>query len=255
MNVIEWALGVNRTVTNETTPSIGENALISDKSENGNEMSRLTASNSPDNFSVSMWFSHSTQDSFYRNHTDADGNHITEWDAFLTWFKYVAQMGTIPFYFADINDPTGKKKAIYKIKSNGLPKGQTHGDKVKCQMTWVEVFNGSITIPEQHLISDTIDLTNGQIEFRFLEPLTDSDLDIDDTNFSASYEYGETFEELSDRGNLVIHGFDFDGYKSALLYFDEFRNAGVYRITVTFTNSQSEESSVSGLLYVEEDEE
>jgi hypothetical protein len=254
MKTVEWPIGVNRIITNETTPSIGDNALVSDKSENGTEMSRLTASNSPDTYSVSLWFSHSTQDSFYRNHTDADGNNITEWDAFLTWFKYIAMMGTIPFYFADINDPTGKRKSLYKIKSNGLPKGQVHGDKVKCQMTWVEVFTGAINIPEQNPVSDFIDITNGQIDFRFLEPLTNEDLDIDENSFTATYEYGETYEELSDRGNLVIHGFDFDGYKSALLYFNEFVTEGVYRITVTFTNKAGEQSVTSGLLYVEEEE-
>ena len=219
MKIISWPSGVNRIVTNEASLSVAENGVESDKSENGSEMSRLKASGTPDKFQVSMYFSNSRTDSFYKNHTDSKGNHLTEWKVWSDWFKYVSMNGVNPFYFSDLQNPDGGAK-IYKISSGGLPHGNPNGEYIKVTMTWIEVFNEYITVQEEEALADSIDINPGMIDLRFTEKpeetptLEDFRDELGNPLSEYSLDDGETWSPL------VLTGIDYDGQKSAVLYYD-----------------------------------
>lgn len=221
MEIIDWASGVNRIIESSSFVSIGNNAVQSDKSENGTEQTRLLNLAAPDIWTVSMTFSNSNEDSFYLNHG------ITEWQSFIKWFKFNTLYGTKPFHFASIDDPTGKEHAVYKITPSGFPKGVFQGTVVKCSMQWKRIYNSFVTFNTPAAITDDIDVTNGQIDVRFVsEP--DSDPSIDD--FTVLYGlFDKTVLQ-----QLVIDGIDYDGSKSVILYFQEIADPGTYKIQVTY---------------------
>lgn len=219
MKIVDWPSGVNRIVLNEASLSLAENGVESDKSDNGSEVSRLKASGTPDRFQVSMYFSNSRSDSFYRNHTDALGNHYTEWKKWSDWFKFVTMNGMHPFYFSDIQKPDGGAK-IYKISSGGLPHGTPTGEYVKVTMTWIEVFNEYITVQQEETLADSIDINPGMIDLRFTEkpeetPKLEDFRDAEGNPLSEfSVDDGVTWSPL------VLNEIDYDGQKSVILYYD-----------------------------------
>ena len=241
MEIVSWATGVNRYILNDTSIEIGTNSVQADNSDNGSEMTYLKNSGSPDVYSVSMRFSNSTTDSFFLNHTDSNGDHITEWQAFLNWFKWVTMMGSKPFYFHKIDDPNDDKTSracIYKIKSSGLPKGTPEGEYVKCTMTWQQWLNEYISVPVEEVTADTLYAVNGTLDLRFTEQPDEPPVKSDFTGTSDYYD---------DPSDFVIKRVDYDGYKSCVLYFDEFSVAGTYTINITYNGE-----TISTKLIVEE---
>lgn len=219
MRIVSWPSGVNTTVTSESGGSIGENGVEADKSENGSEMTRLKASGVPDQFSVTMYFSNSTTDAFYRSHTDAYGRNVTEWEAWEEWFKFILMNGTNAFYFQDIKAPQSGRTNIYKILSSGLPKWSPKGEYMQVSMTWAEQFNDYITVQDAEPEADYIDITPGRIDLRLTEmPLETPDL-------SDFYEDGHSLVLLSVDGGesfseLPVTRMEWDGYKAIILSYD-----------------------------------
>ena len=244
MEIISWPIGVNRTILSETSIEVGAGAVKADTSENGSEMTQLTSSGAADTFSVTMRFSNSTEDSFYNNHVDANGDHITEWQAFLNWFKYVDMMGTLPFYFHKIDDPNDDKaerNCAYKIKSNGLPKGTPEGQYYKVTMTWQQYITEYITVIPEEVSVDSAYAVNGMIDLRFTDKPVTTPVKAD---FSES-----TSDYYKDPTDFVIKRIDYDGHKSCVLYFDTFTVPGVYSIDIDYKGS-----SIPAKLIITEDE-
>ena len=241
MKIVSWPVGVNTIVISETNGTIGENGVEADKSENGSEMSRLKSSGIPDKFTVAMYFSNSTSDAFYVNHTDAYGNHITEWQAWVNWFKYIAMNGVNPFYFKNIWDPTGKRTAIYKISSNGLPNWNPTGEYVQVHMTWIEQFNEVLTVPDLTAEADYLDIEPGMIYLA----LTEVPSEVPDISMFKDGEGHSLVEYSLDAGlnllELPVYRLDYDGFKQIVLYYDSSMTAaespsGFYKFYVPYNN-------------------
>lgn len=214
MEIKSWATGVNRIVLNETSITVGQNALQTSSTENGSEQSLLRSSGVPDQYNVSMYFSNSTKDAFYLNHVDSNGNHITEWQAFLNWFKYEIEMGTLPFYFSSIGDVSGNTTAIYKIISSGLPKGTPNGEYIKCTMTWAEQINEVMNYSQAKIVGDYLDFTENTIEFHFNEEPTT-------VPQKSDFEILFSTEDESVIGSITVEYLEYDGYKTCVLRYDE----------------------------------
>lgn len=231
MEILSWPIGVNRVILSETNLSVGENAVQSDSSENGTDMTALKSSGAPDVYTVSMYFSNDVNDPFYKQFGK------TEWQTFLDWFKYVTLMGTHPFYFHKIDDPREEnvnRTAVYKIRSNGLPKGTPEGTYVKCSMTWLEYITDVIEYEEPSPTVDTIYIVDGTIDLRFIDKPTSVPVK---TSFTATMQNTTTG---ADSEEVVINWVDFDGYKSAVLYFDTPSVAGDYLLSLTYNGSTIE---------------
>jgi hypothetical protein len=220
MKIVSWPTGVNRIVTTESNGTLAENGVESDKSENGSEMLRLKGSGVPDKYTVSMTFSNSTLDAFYRDHTDAGGKHVTEWQAWETWFKYVAMNGVNAFYFPDITAPQDGRAAVYQFSASGLPRWNPQGEYVKVSMTWNRIVNEFMTIPDSESDADCIDISPGMIDLCLTEPpsappaLSDFYNEQGVSLVSYSVDSGATFSPLS------IERVDYDGFKTVTLYYD-----------------------------------
>lgn len=221
MTIVSWPSGVNRIVTSESSVDLGRDGVKTDKSENGSEMSRPSSLGTPNIWSVSMWFSNA-KDDFYRQH-----NNKTEWKVFQEWFKFRTRNGVFPFHFSAIDDPSDTtESAVYKIVGEGLPKGTPTGDQMKVTMTWKEVFTGVIEVPNYEPEADYIDVTSGQIDFRFTEALEEAPL-TEDFEVKVSYNGGSTV-------TVPVQRLDWDGNKSVILYIDEPHQAGLYIYSVTY---------------------
>lgn len=230
MEIVSWPIGVNRTVLSETTITVGQDAVSKDSTENGSEMTLLKSSGAPDQFAVVMYFSNSTQDSFYNNHIDSLGNHVTEWQAFLNWFKYTTMMGQKGFYFHKIDDPRDDVKGrscVYKIMSSGLPKGTPEGTYYKVTMTWAQVFLDAISVSQvTDPAVDSMFVQNGFIDVR-LEEKPENPPSKPDFSITSDY-YAES--------TVPLKAVDYDGNKSVVLYFDEFNIPGTYKVNVRYGN-------------------
>lgn len=242
MKVVSWPTGVNRIVTSETSGTLAENGVENDKSENGSEMSRLRGSGVPDRYQVSMTFSNDAGDPFYRDHTDAYGRHITEWEAWCNWFKFILLNGTYAFYFHDICSPGEGKTAVYKISAAGLPNWNPNGGYVQVHMTWIRVFTDYLTVREEEPEADSLDVEPGIIELHLTEQPSEPPLkeDFYDANGESlvlySVDSGETFSPLP------VMRVDWDGYKTVVLQYDsaltaETLDGDYYVITVPYGES------------------
>lgn len=239
MEIISWETGINRVITNESVPTLGEGALHSNKSENGTEMTSLKNSDAPDVWSVVMYFSNSIEDSFYINHT-LNGKHITEWEAFVNWFKYKLNFGSKGFYFNKIG--TENQTAIYKIRSEGLPKPAVLGTWMKVTMTWIEYNPTAISVANPVVAGDYIDVSNGIIDFYFNEqPETFPQK----SEFNLYYQnYDENGDLLPQTYPIIIERIIYDGSKIVQMYFQEIDEQGVIYISAEYTPEQGETSVV-----------
>lgn len=236
MEIKNWPVGVNRIILSDSGFGHNKNAVISDKSENGSEMSRLSASGSPDEWKVNMYFSNSRNDSFFKKYGE------TEWERFVKWFKYGISMGTLPFYFSKVGDTEEKKVCVYKIRSDGMPNYTFQGINVRVSMTWLEVFNDyiSVTFDEPHI--DSLCALNGHVEMWYSDR---PEVTPEKEQFAFTYDFtGEdgsfTHEEL------VMEDFLYDGNKSCVFYYPSFETKGIYEITLvqTFVNAEGEEETI-----------
>ena len=241
MEIIEWESGINRIISNESVPAYGENALNSNKSENGADMTSLKNSDAPDVWTVVMYFSNSVDDSFYANHT-IGGKHVTEWEAFINWFKYKLCFGTKSFYFNKIG--TENKTAIYRMQSSGLPKPQIIGTTMKASMTWIEYNPVAITVIEPVVSGDYLDVTNGIMDFHFNEKPEDFPQKDD---FTAYYQnYDNNGDLIAATYSIPIERIIYDGNKTVQMYFQEIDepDGERIRVSVVYEHEQGEASTV-----------
>ena len=212
MKIVGWATNVNKIIIDQTSLTVGEGGFLENKNESGYEERSLTSLASPDTFNVVMDFD------WYKE----DKNGLTEFDRFKKWYKFVHQRGTNPFEFPSITKENvmGKTKTcLYKIISsfNGTKSGYSQ----RVTMTWKEVFNGVISIPDIpsklasiypekniiHLIYD------GPLETQPLlqdisasyskDGKTWSDLEAEEIIAFGDRDFGFTFKEL-EKGNYII---------------------------------------------------
>lgn len=231
MNYIQWPLGVNRTVLSTSSMSHNKNSVVSDKTENGLEMTRLSSLGSVDEWKVDMMFSNSKGDSFYKKHK------YTEWEAFTNWFKYVCKMGTVPFYFHKIGDSSETQSCVYKIKSDGFPAYQFNGTTVKVSMTWAEVLPGVITVKLDDPHPDSIAAYNGHVEMWFSD---EPKVNLQKNNFTFDYS-----RDGSSSSELVMEDFLFDGNKTCIFYYPEFTTKGIYEVRCKVTYMDAEQKIVT----------
>lgn len=219
MEIKNWPVGVNRIILADSGFGHNKNAVVSDKSENGSEMSRLNASGSPDEWKVNMYFSNSKGDSFYKKHG------ITEWEAFVHWFKYHICMGTVPFYFSKVGDTSETKTCVYKIRAEGMPAYTFQGINVKVSMTWLEVFNDYIEVSFDEPHIDSLCAYNGHVEVWYSDT---PEILPEKSQFKFTYNYNGIVGE-----ELVMEDFLFDGNKSCVFYYPEFTHKGIYEVILT----------------------
>lgn len=177
---IAWADNVNQKIIDSTSLDIGSKGFVDNKSSDGvvNERN-LTSLSAPDTFNVVMDF----------DFAERDENGLSEFDRFITWFKYVHKRGTIPFRFPAItrfgvdgpinptNPITGENQlCLYKITSGIRP--SKSGLAMRCSMTWEEVYSGAgiLAVPST-LLLDRMSVSNGRFEAFFnhkpSEPITE----------------------------------------------------------------------------------
>ena len=246
MEIKNWPMGVNRIVLSDSTPTHNKNAVVSDKSENGNEMSRLSASGSPDDWRINMIFSNSRENSFFKKtkRMYEEGKlprAYTEWEYFDHWFKYTVAMGTVPFYFTKVGDTTEESTCVYRFKPEGMPTYTFNGNIVRASMTWTEVFNDFITvnIDEPHV--DSLAAYNGYVEVWYSDK---PDVTPKKSQFSFTYAHDAIKNEP-----LVMEDFIFDGNKSCVFYYPEFTDNGVYEIILTQTYTDADGNKVTKELF------
>lgn len=110
--MIAWAIGVNKTITNEISwgPTPG---VLKETMRNGKEKVRMSSSSTPDEFNVVMIFKKA------------------EYELFDVWFKQNLRRGSVSFQFPKI---AGTGNAEYMM---GEPRYSPYGPfSVKCSMTW-----------------------------------------------------------------------------------------------------------------------
>lgn len=180
--VIGWAKNVNKRILDSTSIQIGEGGYVEDKGENNSVVSerRLTSLFSPDKFEVQMDF----------DWLEKDENGMSEFDRFISWYKYVHKRGVNPFWFPsitkfDTQGPISKRNPItgelsplcqYKITSGIKP--VKSGFSMRCSMTWVEVYCGpGIIIAQPENFPDRIVVENGKVSCFFLSQIQDISVD------------------------------------------------------------------------------
>ena len=158
---IGWATGVNRIIIDNTSITLGENALKTDELENGLKRSIKRGAFCPDIFQVKMRFNW-VKDVII----NGTNTHKNEYQLFTEWYKYYHKYGSVPFEFPKIiysqdtgimiydtveNGPTNVE--CYKITS-AIP-GNKSGEDVEVDMTWQTVYGGEIQIePSTPQIND-----------------------------------------------------------------------------------------------------
>lgn len=171
MSVVAWRTDVNTNILDSTTIETGENGFKEDSTESGFKQRYATSLVCSDIYQVTMDFDWLIKDE----------NGLSEFDRFKNWFKYVHQNGSNPFWFESIErfnihgpvrDENGNPlMCLYAITSKlSFVKS---GFCMRCTMTWKEVYNGLIEIPEETSPSiDHISAVNGKIFVQYTSVLT-----------------------------------------------------------------------------------
>lgn len=227
---ILWADNVNTRILDQTQITIGDGGYVEDKSSSGDfKERRLTSFYVPDTFSVVMDFDWLVK----------DANGMSEFDRFVTWYKYVHQRGTIPFWFSPItrfnilqpenpvNPITGEETLCqYKITSSLKP--QKSGFSYRVTMTWEEVYSGpGIIIPESTLAPDKMYVENGHIQFFFNHTPAPGTVNASDFTVSKKLVSDNTFIPIT------ISSMKTDG-DVVHIYFNKITEEGTYFIKVVY---------------------
>lgn len=189
MAYIGWANNVNKKILDSTGVTVGEGAAVTTKVEKGRKRTRLSMSNAPDKFSVTMSFcylNNKRYNSVTKQYEDCE-NELSELDRFYTWLKYYHKFGTNPFQFPSIIISSHQKEAgrdtteWYKITS--ATQGKKSGEHMSITMTWETDINGIINVvnPDKavsDIIVEGIVGTTGRVKLLFdeipvLEPTTE----------------------------------------------------------------------------------
>lgn len=176
MAYCSWAHNVNKRIIDSSNVTVGDGATVKESLESGGlAKSRLTCSNPPDKYSVTMDFDFSTP--IY--------NGYTELDLFWIWYKDVHKFGTVPFEFPAIllnsnrmaaNSQSEIANIIARLENGDttavLPdteyycitsalNGQKSGFSQRITMTWETYATGSIQVEIDECEIDTLLAENG----------------------------------------------------------------------------------------------
>lgn len=217
MSYIGWPSNVNKIILDATTVTVGQNATVEDSLSNGKKITRLLNTDCPDTYSVQMDFDWVTKDS----------NGLTEKDRFYNWYKHVHCIGVNPFEFPKIilgAESSSGETAFYKISAGA--QGSKHGPVERFQMTFTEVFTGTVTIPEVSAALDHIIAYTDRVE----AVLTNSP---STTPLSTSFTLTETVSGTT--STITPFKYEFDDDKTETLWFDEsITTAGTYVFNLTY---------------------
>lgn len=229
-----WPVNVNKIILDSTPVTVGEGATVQDSLEAGGlKKSRLTCSNPPDKFSVTMDFDFSEKK--YLN------NKYTECDLFWAWYKTVHKYGTVPFQFPAILINSNRQEGYCQeeIGHGSVPdleyycitsavNGEKSGLSQRVTMTWETYATGVMQVEEEEFGVDHINATNGKIEV-----VLNSTPQYEPDSSTWTVYYRKVVSGQSDvTGTLLISGCEFDGDRTAYLYFEEITEPGTYIITI-----------------------
>jgi len=224
-NYTGWPVGVNTTILDATTISIGENAVKTDELEDGHKISVQRSAYVPERYSVKMSFD-------WENPDPQTGK--TEYQLFTEWYKYRHKCGAVPFEFPKIiySSNTGipgfdhlrqevQYTEYYKITST--TEGSKSGGHVAVTMTWEAVYTGAVSIasPTPHVHGLTASTDYLDVTFDVL-----GDVAPTTSNFTL---YRKT---TGNWASISITGFAFDGVSTVRLYHDHY-DTGTYTIAIS----------------------
>ena len=225
MAVISWRTDVNTRILDSTTISTGEGGWKEDSSENGFKQRRAVSLAVPDKYQVTMDF----------DWLEKDENGNSEFDRFLSWYKYRHMYGTNPFWFEsiarfNINGPitTEDNKPVmcqYKITS-GLSFSKS-GFCMRCTMTWEDVYTGIVQakIPSSEI--DHLEAENGKLYIIY-----SNTPDEYPSPTSNSFYYSKNLEstDLSDFTKFEISRTELSGSKG--IFYTTSLESGTYKIVL-----------------------
>lgn len=235
MELIGWPAGVNMTILDSTTVTVGQGATESDTAEgSGLKRMRLVCANPPDVYQVKMAFDFSEKNSRGKK----DG--FTELERFWTWFKWVHNYGVNPFKFPSIllnsnrQQGYGEEELSYGLtgtyeyyRITSAVEAQKSGLSQELSMTWETYATGYISVPDSEAEIDSIRAENGQVVLCLTDRL-------------AVYP-SETSYTLKIGGQQeTVTAAVYDGELAVTLHFKAYEAAGTYTAevdghTATFT--------------------
>lgn len=217
-----WATGVNKIILESSSISVGENATLEEETASGKKITILKGSFVPIRYSIEMEFDWVTP--------IKDGK--TEYQLFLEWYQYRHKYGTVPFAFPKIiyspqsgisnEDKNPSEYEFYSIK--GAVKGAKHGNSVKVNMTWKNVYTGVISV------SETVPEING---------ITKVTKDYVEISFSTTNDIEPLISDFSlkiDNTTSVIGGYIFDSFEGRI-YFSSPLSTGNHIVAIGYGGS------------------
>lgn len=229
MAYIGWAANVNKHILDSTVVSIGSDSVIEESLDSGKKITRLKNSACPDVFNVVMDF----------DWVEQDTNGLTEKDRFYNWYKYQHCFGVNPVEFPKIilgAENTSGTTAFYKITAGA--QGQKNGELERFQMTFTEVFSGSVTIPSETAVLDHITAYTDRVEAVFSSsPST--------TPVSSGFALSITFAGVT--SSITPARYEFDGSMTETLWLDsEITTSGNYTFSITYGSVTKTDSLLVG---------
>lgn len=218
--IIGWATNVNQRILDTTSLVHGEGGYVEDGDMAGRKNRRLTSYITPDIYNVTMDF----------NWEEKDSNGESEYDRFLKWFNYKHRRGVNPFEFPSIRKfktSGSNEMARYKITSS--LNASKSGFCMRVTMTWEEVYDGYIEIPEDDYSMDHIVAQNGKVTIYFknaplsLPTIQELNFVVKDVN-NGSIVAGN-IEKIEQDGNAVS------------LYFSHISQPGIYKVSAGINNN------------------
>ncbi|MBO7123187.1 MAG: hypothetical protein J6V90_07915 [Treponema sp.] len=152
MSYVGWPTKVNRNVLSSTDATVGENATKEDSLETGKKRSKLTVSNAPKKFNVSMRF----------NYVEKDSKGLTEKDRFWNWYERVLHYSVNEFQFPDLMYGIDSEKLCW-YRITGAVNGTKSGLDQEIKMTWESSYEGEIEADEDPVTVSRIEAVDGAI--------------------------------------------------------------------------------------------
>ena len=257
MAYCSWDTDVNKDIIDSTSVTVGEKATVTDEIESGGlSKKRLTCSNPPDQFSVTMEF----------DFVKPKRNGYTELDLFYIWYKNQHKFGTVPFMFPAILLNSNRQKGLsqedlkYIIEGKierGEPvneadivkheyycitsqtEGSKSGNSQQIKMTWETYATGIIQIDDTSAVIDHIEADNGSVEVILTEkPDYEPQL--------STWTVLCTNVNTQETSTLNITNIFFDGEQTAILFFDKFEPETTTTYSISIGNVEPSTFIVQG---------
>lgn len=237
-----WAYNVNKWILDVTKVTVGDGASVTDEIESGGlKKRRVTCSNPPDKYSVTMEF----------DFAEKQSNGYTELENFWAWYKTVHKFGTVPFEFPAILINSNRQQGYAQddlahiqeriahhlpIPEDEIPRteyycitsaleGSKSGNSLQITMTWETYATGTVQVPDEAHEIDHVEAYNGQAQVFLTTP--PAVYIPDASTWPVTYE-----SSTGDYGTLSITGCIFDGNVTAVLFFDKFQTPATYTVSV-----------------------